>query len=479
MDDNWVRNEFKILDLGDRRLNKRIETICKRFADAPLSPINNACDNWAETKAAYRFFQNEKVDYREITRSHQTATVQRARANEYTLAIQDTTFMNYTPHSETTGLGVISKHDGINKKDIETKGLVMHSTIAAATDGLVLGVIDQNIYSRLPISNKKRKLKKKTHDTSLSIKEKESYKWVQALENTVAAYGEKARQVVTVADREADIYDLFLRVDQLNTNALIRAMQNRTVNRESPYSKTGEKLWDLLDNTTPLGTIDIVIPKQAKRPQRTAHCDVTVCKFTLNPSEHHYNRKEALVKDIPLYAIHVNEIDPQPDEDAIDWKLLTNLVVTTLEDALEKIKWYCLRWRIETWHKILKSGLKVEECRLSKAERLIRYLSVMSIVAWRIFWITLISRSVPEASCLIFLNDIEWKILYKKFNKNKSIPNTPPTITQAVCWIAQLGGFLARKNDGYPGNTHIWRGMKKFTTMIETVMEMKNFVGNS
>lgn len=481
---SWVENEFENIDLGDQRLQKRLSIICQRFAESPQSPINHACSNWPETKAAYRFFQNKNVSYKEILKSHQQATLLRAAGHDYILAIQDTSYFNYSNHFKTMGLGTISKFDGKNKKDIAVKGLIVHTSLAATVDGLVLGVLDQNIYSRLPRSQEKQALKEKSHGAVFPIQEKESYKWIQALENTVRAFGQKANRVVTVCDREADIYDLFARADQLNTHVLIRAMQNRVVNRESPYSQaTGEKLYDLLNKQKTLGRIEIKIPKQTNKPERKALCEVSACKFTLNPSEHHFNRKDILPKNMPVYAIHVKEINALSLKDAIDWKLLTNLAVTSFEEALEKIKWYCIRWRIEIWHKILKSGLQVEDCRLTTAPRLIRYLSVMSIVAWRIFWITLVARAFPEDSCLLFLNDIEWKVLYRKFNKknkeHKQFPAKPPSMSQAVSWIAQLGGFLARKNDKLPGNTHIWRGLKKFTIMIETVAEMNDFVGNS
>ena len=144
---------------------------------------------------------------------------------------------------------------------------------------------------------------------------------------------------------------------------------------------------------------------------------------------------------------------------------------------MEKIKWYCLRWRIEVFHKVLKSGLKVEDCRLSTADRLIRYLSIMSIVAWRIFWITLVARTSPECSCSIFLKEFEWKILYYKFHKNKQLPKQPPSLKQSIKWIAMLGGFLARKGDNDPGIIHVWRGLKKLAIMIEGAKLLKNTYG--
>ena len=171
--------------------------------------------------------------------------------------------------------------------------------------------------------------------------------------------------------------------------------------------------------------------------------------------------------DLKLYAVYISEVACPEGVEPIDWMLITNSPVENREQALEKAAWYCLRWRIETWHKVLKSGLQVEDCRLTTADRLIRYLAVMSVVAWRIFWVTLVGRIAPTASCQIFLKDFEWKILNAKFNKTQKRKNGAPTLEQASRWIAQLGGFLARKGDKQPGITYMWRGLKKFSAMLE------------
>ena len=131
------------------------------------------------------------------------------------------------------------------------------------------------------------------------------------------------------------------------------------------------------------------------------------------------------------------------------------------------MRWYCLRWRIEMYFKVLKSGFKVEACRLATADRLKRYLTVMSIIAWRLFMITLIARTDPATPCTEFLSEPEWKVLYGSVNKGKSLPANSPTMGEAVVWIARLGGFLARKSDGMPGTTTLWRGWKRLTDLTE------------
>jgi hypothetical protein len=147
--------------------------------------------------------------------------------------------------------------------------------------------------------------------------------------------------------------------------------------------------------------------------------------------------------------------------------LLTDLQITSFEEAKEKVAWYCLRWRIEVFHKILKSGLRVERCRLQSADRLVRYLTIMSIIAWRIYWLTLIARTNSDLPCTAFVCDKEWKVLYSKVKKTKSFPKKPPSIGEVVKWIASLGGFLGRKGDGEPGVMTLWRGWKRLCDLSE------------
>jgi hypothetical protein len=137
----------------------------------------------------------------------------------------------------------------------------------------------------------------------------------------------------------------------------------------------------------------------------------------------------------------------------LDWLLVTNVPIQTWQDATERIGWYCLRPLIEAWHKILKSGCKIEACRLESAERLKPYLTLMGIIAWRLFCLAHINREMPEASCTTILADHEWKALHTAIHRRATLLTPPPTVRQAVRWIAQLGGFLARKGAGEPGTT--------------------------
>jgi hypothetical protein len=468
----WAAEEFADVSLGDKRLDTRLVKLCDRFSDAPESPINQACADWSETKAAYRFFQNDNVAVLDILQAHRGKTVVRARQHPTVLAIQDTSYFVYTSHPKTEGLGRMSLKKGRHVKEIYSKGLMMHTCLAVTTAGLPLGLLDQRIFSRKLRSKKARAAKcAKPHD-HLPVEKKESYRWLVALANTKEAMGKA--EVVAVADREADFYELFKFSDQLGCPVLVRANADRTINRRSRYAEKGvEKLWEHMRQQPETGAYTIDIPQRSKtkhckeREARTATVTVRFGPFQLNPPRNNVKHSREDLPDIAMNAVYVLEPKPPDGEDPVEWMLLTNLPVASFEEAYEKVRWYCLRWRIEMYFKVLKSGFRVETCRLEHADRLIRYLTVMSIVAWRLFAIALAARTDPATPCSTLLVDQEWQVLFRKVTGNRSLPKQPPRIGDVVIWVAKLGGYLARKCDGPPGTLTLWRGWKRLADLTE------------
>jgi hypothetical protein len=463
----WAAQEFGVADFGDKRLTSRLISLADRFSDSPESPINQACYGLAETKGAYRFFQNDKIDQNKILKSHIEQTVNRAKQERTVLAIQDTSYISWG-HPKTKGLGVISRAPGKNVKMREFKGLVMHTCFAVSTAGVPLGLLSQKTFAREPVSEELKAKRKRGRGTNMPIEEKESIRWLESLKKVHESTAPANVKVVTVCDREGDFYELFELAHRLGSSTLIRAKGDRSINRASLYSEQpAERLQSYLRSLPSKGEIKVEIPAKDECPHRVATLDISFGAFTMNPPRNIFHPNKQELPDLQLHAILVVEKNPPPDQDALEWMLITDLKITSFEEAVEKVKWYCLRWRIEVFHKILKSGLKVEECRLGTADRLVRYLTVMSIIAWRIFWITLVSRSYPAIPCTTLLAGDEWKVLYHKVKKTKSLPKEVPTLKEVVQWIAQLGGFLARKGDGDPGPIALWRGWKRLCDLSE------------
>jgi hypothetical protein len=233
------------------------------------------------------------------------------------------------------------------------------------------------------------------------------------------------------------------------------------------------KLWEPRRQQPETGSSTTDIPKRSKtqhgteREARTATVTVRFGSFRLNPPRHNSKHHTEHLPDIEMNAIDVLEPHPPDGEEPVEWMLLTNLPVGSCDEADEKVQWYCLRWRSDMDFNVVKSGFRVEACRRGQAERLGRYLTVMSIVAWRLFMITLIARTDPAVSCSTLLADHEGKVLYLKANKNKTVPKKPPCIGDVIIWIAKLGGDLARRSDGPSGTITLWRGWKRLANLAE------------
>ena len=470
MDDNlvtadkqWAAEEFAHVELKDGRLNWRCQELASVLAQQPDVPINQACEDWADTKAAYRFFDNKKVTPEGILAPHQQRTVARMSQHPLVLAVQDTTFFNYTHHPHSEGLGEIG-----NKKQ-KQRGFGMHSTLALTPTGLPLGLLTQAFFTR-PVdepSHQPNELQK------LPIEEKESYRWVQAFEQTIALAPDGV-DVVTVCDREADIYEMFTLAQEKEVHLLVRAATDRALT-----DNEARKLWSKVERQAIAGFLTVHIPANQKRPARTATASVRFTQVKLKPPWRPQQKKLPVVT---LNAILVREDNPPVGVDEpIEWLLLTNTSVATFADALQVVQWYCCRWQIEIYHKVIKSGCKVEDCRLKSVDRLQNYIALMNVIAWRVLWLTYINRTDPNLPCTTILTTIEWESLYMRIHKTTQLPQSIPTVRQAVRWIAQLGGFLGRKGDGEPGVVVIWRGWQRLQDIAATwylVKEQTQLVGN-
>ena len=463
LDEQWAAEEFADVELNDARLNRRCQELAIALGQHPSAPINQACEDWADTKAAYRFFDNPKATPSRVQAPHQQRTVERMSQHGLVLAVQDTTFFNYTHHPQTQELGLIG-----NKKQNQ-RGFGMHSTLVVTPTGTPLGMLTQAFFSR-PLdepSHQPNELRR------LPIEQKESYKWLQAFEQTLELTPAKV-EVVTVCDREADIYEMFTLAQQQQAKLLVRASADRSL-----VDNEASNLWKKVEQQIVVGQLTVQIPQNQNRQARQATVSVRFTRVKLKPPWRPNQKKLPIVT---LNAILVREENP-PDavDEPIEWLLLTNLPVTTFAEAVQVIKWYCCRWQIEIFHKVIKSGCTVEECRLQTADRLQTYITLMSVIAWRLHWLTYIHRTHPDCSCTVILTATEWQALYMRIHKTTALPQTPPTVRQAVRWMAQLGGFLGRKRDGQPGVTVIWRGWQRLQDIAATwhlVKEQSQLVGN-
>lgn len=442
-DISWAENEFGRAQLGDTRRTRRLVKLSTQRAQQPSASFPQSCDTPADLKAAYRFLVQEDIQREQILASHIAATQERMQAEGVVLAAQDTTKVDYTHHPSKQGLGYL--------QNLQHRGLFLHSTLAITPSRVPLGLIDQQIWVREDKDFGKRHQRK-----ALPIEEKESDKWLKSLKRTAVLQQQIADTlVVSVGDSEADVYDLLHLAWQLEQAVLVRACRNRSVAHEEG------RLWAYMQSQPVGGTLEVEVPRQADRAAYTAELEVRWAAVTIKPPQ--YRRTEQL-PELQIWAVYIQETAASAGEDKpISWLLLTNVTVENYEQACERVHWYTCRWMVEMFHKVLKSGCRIEERQFGDYETISRYLAVDSVVAWRVLYLTLVSRQLPDVACTAVLEAHEWQALYCFTHKVNVPPEEPPSLQEAMLWIAKLGGFLGRKGDGEPGMVVVWRGLQRLS----------------
>lgn len=461
MDDNtsWISCEFQNINLHDKRLNTRFIKVAKSMMESPGSNIHHATGGWAAAKGAYRLFDNPSLTRSNILEPHYDNTIARAKEvpeNDILLSIQDSTTLSYTQHKKTAGLKKLSKQAGF---ETEVKGFHLHNNLLITESGLPLGLLSQKLFCndapREPHKNR-------------PIQEKKSYRWLQGLAATHNT--NLPHKIITVCDRESDIFEFFIEARNLKQYFLVRSNMDRRLTSE------GCKLRESISNEAACGEIEIKITGNSTRKSRIARLKVSFKKVILTPPQRLPGAKVEKLEPVEIYIIQAREVNSKCGSKPLKWLLLTNNKVDSFKQAAKCCQWYSLRWNVEEYHKIMKSGCNIEECQLQSIERLERYTALISVIAFRLFWLTLINRVIPHESCCAILKDYEWKALYCAVQKTKQIPGFPPTVRESMRMLGKLGGFWGRKSDGEPGITVIWRGWRKLQDLVELwlVMEYKH-----
>ncbi|MFP4183674.1 MAG: IS4 family transposase [Halorhodospira sp.] len=457
--DDWVRHEFAHVRLGDERLKSRLMDVTRAFAAQPTASLPQACGDRAATQAAYRLFAHSRVTMDAILASHYQATASRCRGESVVLAVQDTTTLNYTaqPLAE-AGFGPIgSRADGAH-------GLIVHDTLAINPTGTPLGLVDVQAWSRETEDHGLRRLGSDDRD----LDNKESGKWLDShlrasqLQQQLGA----GTRVVSVADREGDLFDLLAAAGQGEAaDLLVRAKHDRAL------ADGSGRLNAYLDGLDAAGVQELTIPRRGNQKARTARMAVRFDRVTLKPPQN--KRKDP---PVTVYAIRTTEIDPPEGAQPVTWTLLTTVPTTTLEAACERIAWYTRRWQIEVYHRTLKSGCRIQERQLGSADSLEACLGVDLVVAWRVSLLTHQGREHPDAPCSVYFSTEQWKALWVRTGAEQIPEDTDePTLHEAMRRVAQLGGFLGRKSDGEPGAQTLWKGLQRLddiTDMFRIMLEM-------
>ncbi len=447
---DWTEEEFGRVRLFDQRLKSRLMTLAADFFAQPGDLIPQACSgSEAKTKAAYRFFQNGQVDMQGLLRPHIESTVERLNAHKVILAVQDTTSLNYTGHPP-EGVGPIDNSQN------SAVGLELHDTMAFTPDGTPLGLLDVQCWARDPENVGKRH---RRHQ--MPIEEKESKKWLVSYRAVAEVQNVcPDTMLVSVGDREADLYELFYEAAQNPSGPKLLIRAERTRKRTVIEEDKKEELWKRMEDEPAAGLIDVAVPRRGSRPSRTAKLQVRFAQVMLNPPIK--SKRPAL----SIWVVYAREIGyPIEVTEPIDWMLLSSGKTESFEDACERLSWYSRRWGIEVYHRTLKSGCRIEDRRLDDAQSTQACLAIDLVVAWRVYWLTMVGREKSETPCDQILSKDEWHVL-SAWATGK-IVDTAPTTKQAMHWIGKLGGWLSRGKKDNPGTTCIWRGLARLPNMTQ------------
>ena len=441
--------DFPGLDLGDKRRDNRFVKIIENITRHPGGSIPQHNERWYDTKATYEFFKNEGIKLADITSAVNAYGLGKL-SQQRLLIVHDTTTISYND-LQAEGLGYIDNAAG--------KGIFCHSSIAATTNGIPVGLLNQQIWSRDP-----SQLGKSASRKQKPFEDKESYKWYKGIA-CVNELLNKEIEKIHIGDREADIYELFFNEPEQNAELLIRARHNRK-------TASGSPLWEHISKQQVSSEEEITIPDRTGKRKKKVTVQLRYKEVEILCPVH---KAGETYQSIVLTAIEVRE--KRNSKDGICWKLLTTLTVTNAEEARQCMQWYNYRWLIERFHYVLKSGCGIEALQLKKAESLMKAVAVYSLAAFNIMQLTYQSRQTPQASCEAVLSRRQWETLYILKFKTNQLPEKPPTLLEVTKWLAQMGGYLGRKSDGPPGLKTVWLGYESLLQAVALYELIKN-LGN-
>ena len=458
----WVIEEMKTAKLGDKRLNARLAQVLSQLAARPTASIPAACGGRAEMVAAYRFCENENTSFDGVLHPHIDATRQRMAAQPVVVLAQDTSEIDVTrPEQQVTGAGPL---DGNSRR-----GALLHLMHAFTPDGTPLGTVSGTAWVRdeEPVCASLSRAER----AAMPIEEKESYRWVVTLQQA----SEEARhcpttQLINVADSEADIYEVLAEGtrEPRTIDWIVRACQDRALLCENGQNTGGKYIREyvlqqpvLFDKTIQVRGRKAKVAcdtrgRRQPRQSREAEVVVRAARVTLRPPW----RPDRELPPVTVNVVLVSEVNLPSGDAPIEWLLLSSLPIDSVEQVQQVIQYYCVRWMIEIFFRVLKSGCRVEERLFEQMDRLLTCLAVYVIVAWRTLYVCRLGRSCPEMNCEAVFEPAEWKSVWKVVHREDP-PLQPPSLGVFIRLVAQLGGYVNRKRADPPGPQTIWIGLQR------------------
>jgi Transposase DNA-binding/Transposase Tn5 dimerisation domain len=438
MDTRWIEEEFSSLDMGDKRLKDRFLAVASSLSLNPDECINKSIESFSDKKAAYRLFSNKKFSADEFFACHQNGTAERLRGNKVVLAIHDSTYFSFNNKRSIKGLGTIGGED--------THGFIGHYSLAVSGDGIPLGLLGLMPWSRF----------------YESPWEKESQRWEESFSES-QRFCPEGVQMVHLADREGDQFELHYSNLKSGRLFVVRSNHDRMIVGGDYYLS-----WHLDRQDVKSHAYIYDYKKNKNVSASLKYGEVTFTDPGVRYSSGHLNSQ---IRSVKLGVVEIKSDEKNEEGEYLRWVLLTNLPLDSHAQALKVVEYYRARWHIENYFKVLKDGgCKVERCSLRTYERVVKYASLFSIIAWRLYWIKHLSEVRGDEDIETAFTPEEGIVLHLK----GEVPiQEKLSIEKAVRIIAKMGGFNGRRGDGNPGMVSLWRGFVKLQAQVELFMHLK------
>jgi Transposase DNA-binding len=448
------------LTFGDTRLTRRFKEICGLFEQGLSQTIPQACLKKSQAKAVYRFFDHRYVTPQKMIATHHSEFETSFLNGSYRrlLQISDTVELDFTKEKGASQLGSLNY--------VHQKGMLLHNSMLISDLGLPLGLLSQSYTVR-----KDEDFGKSEARLSLPIEQKETYRWLEHFERGQTLCQKYPDiEVVYVADSEADIMELFQLSRHKTMHLVVRSKHDRLLADKSSH------LYQAVSTQVAQGQYQIEIIHPHTQKERTATLEVRFCPVEL--TQHKQIKSKPNRSVVQFYAVQVREIDPPEDiAEPIQWFLLTTLPVTSFEEARQIIGYYVLRWIIERFHYLLKSGrAQVESLQLETAPRLQNAITAYSLATLKVLKIRYWAEKSPQSNIYeAGISPIEYEVLYayaqKKLDPNIVFEaNKPPSIAQYCKVLGQIGGFLPSKRQELPGLKIIARSLEKLKNLVDAYL---------
>jgi hypothetical protein len=456
----WSEAIFGTTDLGDKRLTRRLVQIGKQLSSLPGHSLSGSCDGEGSLlEGSYRFLRNNRVNADQIALGGYTATSLLSQTIPTILAVEDTTTLSYT-HQVKDSLGDLG-----GPRSKSSRGFHVHTTMLMdAEKEKTIGLIAQERWCR---DINERGIK--NHRRVRLYTEKESYKWERNTRELEKRLGSKMMDVISICDREADIFEYIQYKVNHNQRFIVRASHNRKLEGVSDNTY----LFEMLSSAEILGTYKVSIAQKSNRKKRQATLELKRTSVTFTPSERRAHGAREL-KPLTLNVVIAKETQ-QHESESLEWILLTTEDTSTFENSRKVTRYYEMRWRIEDFHKAWKSGVGVEDQRMQSIDNLEKMIVILSFVAIRLLQLKEyfehplnIETQNENVSCDLLLTDNEWKVLWGSVEK-KSLPKIIPSAAWAYRAIAKLGGWNDSKRSGKAAWSTIWKGWFRLKERLEGV----------